>query len=208
MVGPKQSQKDYRWCYATMWMFFATREPTRSRDDSTNTALHESKTSVKVKARGYPIKDPKFSRLCIQSLCNLGYFKQSSKVAWKTAPCLGPMNSKSKLRTTINLRPVNAAAQSENWPISSIEAELTDSNCSAIFETLNFVQDIRRPFRTRNPTMYVESQRCKGPMYSRKNFMGSKRPLSNSSQPSCQRSHPYSKQNVRRGLMISSFMHI
>ena len=59
---------------------------------------------------------------------------------WQAAPLLVPKpGSKAKLRMAVDLRPVNAAAIKESWPMPHLESENLDFTNSTCFAVLDFV---------------------------------------------------------------------
>lgn len=76
-------------------------------------ALDATKKSVKVKVRKHPAEHRKFLDAYFAEMVSTGLFKVCPTAAWQAAPHLVPKDSKSKYRTTIDLRPVNAATKPE-----------------------------------------------------------------------------------------------
>lgn len=101
-------------------------------------SLDSSKTSVKVKVRKYPTEQRRFLDACFDELVKMGFLKVCPTASWQAAPHLVPKDSKTKYRTTIDLRPVNAATKAEQWPMPIIEAELGDFKGSKYFASLDF----------------------------------------------------------------------
>lgn len=69
----------------------------------------EGKMPVKVKVRKYPADQRRFLNAYLERLVEVDFFRPYLRVAWQAAPHLVPKNLKTKFRTTIDLRPVNAA---------------------------------------------------------------------------------------------------
>lgn len=100
--------------------------------------LEDGKMPVKVKVRKYPTDQRKFLDEYLDKLVKLDFIRPYPQAAWQAAPHLVPKNSKAKFRTTIDLRPVNAATIAEQWPMPVIEAELSDFKDSKHFASLDF----------------------------------------------------------------------
>lgn len=100
--------------------------------------LDETKKPVKVKVRKYPKEQRKFLDTYFSKLVDMGFLKPCPQASWQAAPHLVPKESKSKFRTTIDLRPVNAATKAEQWPMPVIEAELSDFIGSTHFASIDF----------------------------------------------------------------------
>lgn len=68
----------------------------------------------------------------------MGFIKPYPYASWQVAPRLVPDNSKYLFRTTIDLRPANAATKAEQWPMPIAEAELPEFKDSEHFVSMNF----------------------------------------------------------------------
>lgn len=93
--------------------------------------------AVKVKVRKYGADQRKFLDVYFTKLVDMGFLKPGSQTSWQAAPHLVPKDSKSKLRATIDLRPVNAVTTAEQWPMPLIEAELDDIVGSIDFASID-----------------------------------------------------------------------
>lgn len=56
----------------------------------------------------------------------MSFLKVCPQAAWETAPHLIAKNLKCEYRTTIDLHPVNAASEAEQWSISIIQAKCSN----------------------------------------------------------------------------------
>lgn len=95
------------------------------------------KPPVRVKVRRYPTEQRTFLNNYLTKLAEFGLIKSDSKASWQAAPHLVP-KGKSNWRITIDLRPINAATKSENWPMPNLESELADFSGSSHFASLDF----------------------------------------------------------------------
>lgn len=101
--------------------------------------LDSSKPPVKSKVRRYPQNQRQLLNKNIDQLVNMGFFIPNKGASWQAAPHLVPKpGSKAPFRTTIDLRPVNAATIKEQWPMPTIESELQDFSGSNCFASLDF----------------------------------------------------------------------
>lgn len=100
--------------------------------------LDDNKNPVKEKEREYSEEQRKFLYLYFDKLMEMGLLKTCPQPWWQAAPHLLPRDSKSKFRTTIDLRPVNAATKVEQRPMPVIETELSLFIGSTHFASLDF----------------------------------------------------------------------
>lgn len=101
-------------------------------------ALDESKACVKAKLRKYPADQRKFLDAYFEELVSMGFLKTRPQAEWKAVPYLVAKDSKCKYRTTLGLRPLNAARNPEKWPLTHTEAEITDFIGSKHLASLGF----------------------------------------------------------------------
>lgn len=100
--------------------------------------LEVTKPPVKVKKRKYPNYPKKFLDKYTSNLLKMGFIKPCTQVSWIAAPHLVSINSKSLFRTTIDLRPVNAATKTKKRSVNIIEAELSGFQDSKHFASMEF----------------------------------------------------------------------
>lgn len=93
---------------------------------------------MKVKVRKYPAKQRRFFDAYFDKSVGMGFLKVCPQAPWQAALHLVPKYSKAKYRTTIDLRPVNAATKAEQWPMPIIVAKLSYLNGSKHFASLDF----------------------------------------------------------------------
>lgn len=86
--------------------------------------LEDVKKPVKVRAKEYPAEERRILDTYFAKLVRMGFLKTCSKAPWPAASHLVAKHSKSKVSSTIDLRPVNDAAKTKHWPMPGIEAEL------------------------------------------------------------------------------------
>lgn len=89
-------------------------------------ALDARKQPVTVKVRKYPAQQRKLFDVYFAELVSMGFLKVCTTATWRAAPLLVPKDSRSKHRTTTDLRPVNTATKPEQWPMPITETELSD----------------------------------------------------------------------------------
>lgn len=88
----------------------------------------------------------------LAKLVDMGFPKIFPQAAWQAASRLVPKDSKSSSRTSINLKPINAAAKAELLPMPIIEAQLSDFICSTQFASIDFRFSYKRC--SLNPNSY------------------------------------------------------
>lgn len=100
--------------------------------------LDPRKRPVRCKLRRYPAPQRAFLNKYVDKLVEMGFFIPNPNAQWQAAPLLVPKNSKACFRTTIDLRPVNAATIKQAWPMPNLDAELQDFAGSTCFASLDF----------------------------------------------------------------------
>lgn len=88
--------------------------------------MDDTKTPVMVEMRKSPTEHREFLDVYFSKLVEMGFLKPFLQAFWQAAPDLVPKCSKSKYRTTTDLRTVDAGTFAEQWPMPLIEAELND----------------------------------------------------------------------------------
>lgn len=98
---------------------------------------------VKVRLRNYSQDQREFLFHFFQKLVSCGMAYSNPSSAWACAPLLVPKPGLSKLRFTVDLRPVNTFTVKHQFPIPSIGQELMKLADSKKFATFDFSQGYR-----------------------------------------------------------------
>lgn len=106
-------------------------------------AIDNTKKPVRVKVRNCPaIK--KIIGCIFRWIGKDGLSQSLSTSIMAGSSPFGTIASKAKYRTTIDLRPVNAATKAKKWPIPIIEAELSNFNGSTHFASRDICSGYRQ----------------------------------------------------------------
>lgn len=111
----------------------------RTSQNQTNENLSRLyKNSSQSKGQEIPLERRNFLDEYQSKLVALGFIKTCPWASLQAALHLVPKDWKSKLSTTIDLRPVNADTTLEQWPMPVAKAELSDFEGSKHFASLDF----------------------------------------------------------------------
>lgn len=88
--------------------------------------------------REYPADQQKFLDASLIELVKTEFLKVCLTASWQAAPHLASKDAKTRYCTTTDLRPVNAATTTEQWPMPIVEAELSAFEESSQFASLDF----------------------------------------------------------------------
>lgn len=100
--------------------------------------LDERERPVKIKLQRYAVQQRNFIDSYFSHLVSLGLVKACAQASWQADLHLVPKDSKSLFRTTIDLRPVNAATKPKQWHMPNIRTERSDFKGTKCFASLNF----------------------------------------------------------------------
>lgn len=101
--------------------------------------LDPTKQPVKSKVRRYTPEKRRFLNTYVDQLVQMGFLVPSNNAQWQSAPNLVPKQSRAQFRTKIDLRPVNAGTESEEWHMQNPDAEMQDFEGHDYFASVDFV---------------------------------------------------------------------
>lgn len=110
-TGVKRVKRSIKNCKRNLKLRRGTRE--LAKVPPKKLELDPTKPRVRVKIRERPMIQKKFLDHCISQLLKMGFIELCSQTSWRTAPQLVPKDSEFFFRTTVDLRPANAAAKAE-----------------------------------------------------------------------------------------------
>lgn len=99
--------------------------------------LDSSKRPVKFKVWRNPAQQGAYFGSYLSQLAMLWYMEPNANALWQAVPQLVPRESPTKFKITIDTRPVNTATIKEQWPMTNIDAELSDFKDTRCFASLD-----------------------------------------------------------------------
>lgn len=101
--------------------------------------LITEKRPVNATLRSYIAPQRAFINKYVDKLLEMGFYKPNPNAEWQKDPLLVPKRSKETFRTTIDLRPVNAATITPAWNMPNLEAEIQDFAGNGFFASIDIV---------------------------------------------------------------------